>query len=900
MANLCQTLSVCLSQKFEQTGDIETLHQAITAGEKAVNMTPPGHTSVVMRTLNLGSSMRTSFERTGIITYLDRSITLNSQALELVSPDDSIYGPCLNNLATSLLAGFHRTGAIEKLDDGIQAIRRAVSTIPVDHTALALCYNNLGLMSVERYNFTGSTDDLKFAIEMNEKMMQWVPKDSPALARHLCNLAGGLFTRYVKSGSKDDLARAVTLQEEAATLTGENHPDYLTCLLNNLGNYLSFHFTITGNIEDLNRAIRYLDKALKMTPDDHPFLAVGLNNNLGLALITAFEITEYIEYIDRAVATCEKAVEFTPPDDPKLTKVLRTLGNALYRRFQKKGDRRDFDRSIECQEQSGSIEGAAPSLGIDSLVTASRLLVAHAELLRAKPLLLKALDLLPSVSPRALKQADQQDNISQFSDIPSLAAAILLEEGESPYNVLQVLERGRGIIASLQLEFRTDISVLNELHPTLAQQFESIRDQLDQPERILYGQTESYSASISIEERRRISNRFDDVLRTIRELTGFERFLLGPSKEQLGILAEHGSIVVFNISEIRCDALLVQTDNVVALCLPFLELADLDTRANQFLKAVRLQGVKGYADRRLQIIKVLEWLWDVAVGPVLDELGFTQLPSANLTWPRVWWVGSRKLNILPIHAAGYHEASPPLSAVDRVISSYIPTVKSLAYAQERGTVVTNLDQQKVMLIGMPTTPEGKELPSVTPELNALQTLIPQNIERKILQNPARETVMHALRDHQIVHFACHGYFSVKDPSKSYLRMNDMRLTVFDLMSIAIRSPQFAFLSLCHSASVRNIKLLDEAINLSTAILLAGYPSVVGTLWEVNDAQGLDVAKEVYTWMLGEGKNFDHKRSAEGLHRSVRAFRERTRIIAGMSKSVPSDPLIWASYIHLGV
>ena len=82
---------------------------------------------------------------------------------------------------------------------------------------------------------------------------------------------------------------------------------------------------------------------------------------------------------------------------------------------------------------------------------------------------------------------------------------------------------------------------------------------------------------------------------------------------------------------------------------------------------------------------ILEWLWDVAVKPVLDELGFTQIPQLDEVWPRVWWVGSGLLNILPIHASGYHDSTPPQTALDRVISSYAPTVKSLAYARERGS-----------------------------------------------------------------------------------------------------------------------------------------------------------------------------------------------------------------------
>jgi hypothetical protein len=60
-----------------------------------------------------------------------------------------------------------------------------------------------------------------------------------------------------------------------------------------------------------------------------------------------------------------------------------------------------------------------------------------------------------------------------------------------------------------------------------------------------------------------------------------------------------------------------------------------------------------------------------------------------------------------------------------------------------------------------------------------------------------------------------------------------------------------------------------------------------------------VARGVYKWMLKDGV-LNILSSAEGLHREVRALRERTREVKGFTKKVPSDPLVWASYIHIGV
>jgi len=85
-----------------------------------------------------------------------------------------------------------------------------------------------------------------------------------------------------------------------------------------------------------------------------------------------------------------------------------------------------------------------------------------------------------------------------------------------------------------------------------------------------------------------------------------------------------------------------------------------------------------------------------------------------------------------------------------------------------------------------------------------------------------------------------------------------------------------------------------------SMLLAGYPSVVGSLWRVEDEYCPTVTKEVYRCMLGEDEKLDIRRSAEGLHRAVRCLREKTTRAPGFQINAPSKPLVWASFIHLGV
>ena len=223
--------------------------------------------------------------------------------------------------------------------------------------------------------------------------------------------------------------------------------------------------------------------------------------------------------------------------------------------------------------------------------------------------------------------------------------------------------------------------------------------------------------------------------------------------------------------------------------------------------------------------------------------------------------------MLPIHAAGYHDDRSGRTAVDRVVSSYIPTIKALVYARERLKQTSHPKELRALLIGMPKTAEQNDLPYVEEEILGLEELFrrtPTNVTTTVVKRPTRINVLSTLAEYQIAHFACHG-FSASGPAQSMLLLTDWKtvpLTVLDLTVLNIQTSLFAYLSACHTAVSRDRRLLDESINLSTALQLAGYPSVVGTLWQVQDRESFRIAKCVYEWMLEDGERLIVERAAE--------------------------------------
>lgn len=853
---------------------------------------------------------------------LNHAIETNEEAVELTPVNYPRHVMYLNSLGNALQRRFKRTGSIEDLDRAIKIHKQAVELTPIDYPDRAIYVNNLGNALQSEFERTGSMEGLNHAIKIFKQAVESTPMDHPGHALFLSNLGNSLYSRFERTGLMEDLDDAIETNEKAIELTSMDH-SRRTNRLNNLGNALQSRFERTGLMEDLDHAIEIREHVVESTPLDHPDRAMYLNN-LGNTLQSRFERTGSMEDLDCAIETIRQAVESTPIDHPNRAMFLINLGNSLEIRFQKTESMDDLDCSILTYEQAADSNTAPPLIRLNGARSCANLLISQGKLKRAKPILEAAVHLLPSLSPRQLKRTDAQFNISQFSNITACAVSLCLENMDDPYRSLQLLELGKGILANLQLEVRSDISELGAVHSELAQQFQQLRDEINSPTRPVESSVynEAFTGppelSKAVRERRALLKQFNDLLNYIRSLQGFEDFLRGPSESQLRLLAEHGPIIVFNISDIRSDAFLITAkDKIRSVHLPLLTSTLLNDFGNANIRNLKVRQsnpatgapidgdpvtmrdaipLSSNFSSSYSTEKVLEDLWDAAVGPVLTELGFVETPKSGGEWPHVWWVTSGRLAWLPLHAAGYHRDGSEANVVDRVISSYVPTLKSLGYAWDKMKNPPNEEMQKSLFIAMPVTHRQTSLPGTTREINEISLLIPKDETKTILIDPTKSEVLESLIKCQIAHFACHGMSNTNDPSQSCLLLKDWEsdpLSVADIVNLNLENAQFVYLSACSAADNPVETLLDEGIHLTGACQLAGFASVIGTLWHISDRYSIEVALDVYCKMCRTSGRVDPLRAAAGLHSAVRSLRSK---LGGNG----DNALDWAPYIHLGI
>jgi hypothetical protein len=910
------TLSVCLQTRFRATGSTEDLTRAIEVSQNALESMPSEHVERPMYLVVLSQALQHRFNIQGIFDDIDQALNLKQQAIDLMHESFWEQAAYINDFGNILQTKFEHTGNIEELNRAVDmkndALIRASRGDMQQNRFVFLI--SLGSVLYRRFTCTGSSEDLDGTITLTEQAAELVPLSHPDRPVVLNNLCIALLGRLRRKSSPGDLARGKTACARAIQATPIGHPAWPSVRIS-YGILASIQYDSTNLMEHLNEAVKAFEDA-RPSSKEIPERLTDLDN-LAESLRIRFGRTKVLDDITRAVAMREELILSTPQEHIDRARFLWGLAVTLCERFEETHSLADLDRAVSICEEACSLFSSPPAPRLQAAVLAANILETpeRRDSPRAAQFLKKAIEILPAITARTLSSIDQQYALESHGagSISSRLAALLVETGHSAFEALELLERGRGIIASLQIETRTDISVLEEQHPELAVTFRQLRDELDRPfhylnYRNVYKPNEPEESSQAITQARRrhtALDKFNKILGEIRGVDGFERFLLGPSEKEMNLLAQRGPIVVFNVAPSRSDAFLITSTDISILRLPALEPSVLMEKIAVMNNALNdSNDLFQYHDAQNDMKHILKWLWDVAVHPVLTRLALTQETKNCQDWPHVKWVTGGLLSCFPIHAAGDEFAN----ALDLVVSSYTMTVKSLIYAQEKAHKGLDLSdvKEKALFVAMPTTPGHDDLPFVAEELEAFTStnLVPKEFERIYLQATTKAEVLSNLPECVLAHFACHGISDASDPSQSRLLLQDWKndpLSVADISALHLENAKLAYLSACHVASNKVMNLLDEHIHIVGAFQLAGFPRVIGTLWQVDDRRSVDIAREVYRVMSNStGMRIDTV--AEALHSAVQKLKSATMDNSdiGFTMKVADDPFIWAPYVYFGI
>jgi CHAT domain-containing protein len=111
--------------------------------------------------------------------------------------------------------------------------------------------------------------------------------------------------------------------------------------------------------------------------------------------------------------------------------------------------------------------------------------------------------------------------------------------------------------------------------------------------------------------------------------------------------------------------------------------------------------------------------------------------------------------------------------------------------------------------------------------------------------------------YDMLHFAVHAEFNEEDPMSSALLLtgegkDDGRLRVDEIFSLDLKT-NMVVLSACETG-LGNLSNGDEMVGLTRAFIYAGTPSIVTTLWKVNDRASYELMREFYQHLKGSKKS----------------------------------------------
>ncbi|WP_369247653.1 CHAT domain-containing protein [Streptomyces sp. R41] len=454
----------------------------------------------------------------------------------------------------------------------------------------------------------------------------------------------------------------------------------------------------------------------------------------------------------------------------------------------------------------------------------------------------------------------------------------------------ELLERGRGLLLARRIEARADIGELRSAHPALAREFERLTDRLA-AEPHAAASAPAGHAEWSRLAKLRASRELDELVVRIRTQPGFDGFLRPLSAEQLRSLASDGPIVVLNHAARHCHALVVTPRSITALRLEAEsdEIAGAARRLGEAVDAINAHGPSRPSPAQLiaaggTLRRTLSWTWHKIVRPVLDLVGASDPVPDDGTWPRIWWVPTGAFNALPLHAAQCTLPDCALdgcgAALDAVVSSYVPGFQTLAYARSRAEHRDTAHNGGALLVAS----SEDELPGVAAAAGYAAGLLGAR-EPLIGAAATREAVLAALGGTPWAHFGCHAATDPTEPSGALLHLpSGEPLSVLEICRARPSSARLAFLAACGTARTAE-RLSDEAIHITSAFLLAGFPTAVGTLWEIDSTHADHVTRDFYRRMAPPATNT----SAHALHHTVRELRHR----------IPDRPHVWAAYVHAG-
>jgi CHAT domain-containing protein/predicted nuclease with TOPRIM domain len=231
------------------------------------------------------------------------------------------------------------------------------------------------------------------------------------------------------------------------------------------------------------------------------------------------------------------------------------------------------------------------------------------------------------------------------------------------------------------------------------------------------------------------------------------------------------------------------------------------------------KGDQSLSDSKIRFRKVNDALKSILLDGVFD----------HIKTHKVYIVPHGILHYLPFQTLTYNANY----LIEKFQIGYIPSATALKY------VFAKRKQKRFNLLAL-GNPElsapQMQLPFAEQEVQDLKSIYP-GARILIGEDASEANFKEQAGAHDIVHVASHGEFNSNTPLLSCLRLSpgngeDGRLETREILGLNLDA-YLVTLSACNTA-IGKLSEGDDVVGLTRAFIFAGTPSILGTIWSVND------------------------------------------------------------------
>jgi len=839
----------------------ENLEQAILyynqAHEVYTRQANPGNWAMTMNNLGLAYDNRIRGDKA---ENLEQAVKCYTEALEVFTrqADPGNWAMTMINLGVAYVKRI-RGDAAENLEQAIKCYTEAleVFTRQADPGNWAMTMVNLGLAYDNRIR-GDKAENLEQAVKCYTEALEVFTRqaDPGNWAMTMINL-GNAYQERIRGDTAENLEQAIKCYEQALEVfTRQANPGNWATTMINLG--LAYSNRIRGDTaENLEQAIKCLEQALEVFTRQAIWALTMMN--LGNAYQDRIR-GDTAENLEQAIKCYEQAQEvFTRQANPgQWAKTMINLGSAYVKRIL--GDAAEnLEQAIKCYEQALEIltPTSHPQKCLDTASYLGYRLYRMGRFSEARKYLEIAHQAIQQLREE-IKRYERRKELSEGTVAVYAQLVFCCLHGGDEVAALNYTMAGKGrafvdLLAHTPEDFQTLLSRDPKLEQA-AQPYLALRQEVDT---LLLELTRAGNAepqplevplSAAAEEERATQQ-----AAKWNQLAQLQSAL----SSQWEALSQAYPLLTSTASAPALDLPKAQTlaGTVGATLVEYYQHAEgwgafvITPTTFHYIPLAKLTEE--------QLAEMLKWLEDLkdpnarspysmegALYPWYEAIFAPLAPYIPVTAP-VILAPHGSLHLLPLAVARHEldEYDPPKNPylLEEYTLAFAPSLSALWVVQQQAQKAQQKVVQpvaQILTVAYPgADPQDRfYLEGVVPEAEAVGLLFPAAKVEQLHEAKAQtKAVIKAAKGRNLVHIGCHGDFDASQPDASGLALADGHLTVRDIVrELRLEEAQLVTLAACQSGQL-SPSLANEGTGLIQAMLTAGTPVVIASLWSVDDA-----------------------------------------------------------------